>query len=135
MKIFREIQKIEPLADGTIKAFGYASAPVRDAHGEIVTAEAMRNAIDDYMRWPAVREMHDATKAAGVGLEISLDDDDRTQFVAHIVDEQAIKKVKAGVLRGFSIGGKILRRNPKRCWRSLSTVSTVSESRRLPSKT
>ena len=113
MRIFREIQKIEPLDDGSIRAYGYASAPVRDAHGEIVTADAMRNAIDDYMRFPAVREMHDANKAAGTGLEISLDDNDQTQFVAHIVDEQAVKKVKAGVYRGFSIGGKIKRRNPQ----------------------
>lgn len=113
MKFFRQIQKIEPLADGTIKAYGYASAPVRDAHGEIVTAQAMANAIDEYMRFPAVREMHDASKAAGRALEISLDDNDRTAFVAHVVDPIAVQKVKAGVYSGFSIGGKIKRRNPQ----------------------
>ena len=101
-----EIQKIEPLEDGTIRAYGYASAPVRDAHGEIVTAAAMSAAIDDYMRFPSVREMHDATKAAGRCLEINLDDNDRTAFIAHVVDPIAVKKVKAGVYNGFSIGGQ-----------------------------
>jgi hypothetical protein len=113
MKIFSEIQRIDPLEDGTIKAYGYASAPIRDGHGEIVTAQAMANAIDDYMRFPAVREMHDATKAAGRCLEINLDDNDRTAFMAHIVDPIAVQKVKAGVYNGFSIGGRIKRRNPQ----------------------
>src|SRR5580765_5161128 len=113
MRFFSEIQKIDPLQDGTVKAYGYASAPVRDSHGEIVTAAAMAGAIDDYMRFPAVREMHDATKAAGRCLEISIDDKDRTAFVAHIVDPIAVKKVKAGVYNGLSIGGRIKRRNPQ----------------------
>jgi phage head maturation protease len=113
MKFFSEFQKIEPLQDGTIKAYGFASAPVRDNHGEIVTAQAMSKAIADYMRFPAVREMHDATKAAGRCLEISLDDNERTVFVAHVVDPIAVKKVKAGVYSGFSIGGRIKRRNPQ----------------------
>ena len=112
MRFFREIQKIEPLQDGTIKAYGFASAPVRDAHGEIVTAQAMSKAIADYMRFPAVREMHDATKAAGRCLEISLDDNERTAFVAHIVDPIAVKKVRNGVYSGFSIGGRVKQRNP-----------------------
>jgi phage head maturation protease len=111
MQIFREIQRIEPLQDGTIKAYGFASAPVRDNHGEIVTAQAMSRAIADYMRFPAVREMHDATKAAGRCLEISLDENDRTAFIAHVVDPLAVQKVKAGVYSGFSIGGRIKRRN------------------------
>jgi hypothetical protein len=113
MKIFREIQKIEPLQDGTIKAYGYASAPVRDSHGEVVTAAAMASAIEDYMRFPAVREMHDATKAAGRCLEINLDDNERTAFIAHVVDPIAVQKVKAGVYNGFSIGGRIKKRNPQ----------------------
>jgi phage head maturation protease/phage shock protein A len=113
MRFFSEIQKIEPLQDGTVKAYGYASAPVRDSHGEIVTAAAMSKAIDEYMRFPAVRAMHRSDNAAGRCLEISLDDNERTAFVAHIVDDDAVKKVKAGVYRGFSIGGRIKKRNPQ----------------------
>lgn len=111
MYIYNRISKVEDKPDGTIKVYGYASAPVRDAHGEVVTAEAMRNAVEDYMKFPAVREMHNADKAAGRGLEITFDDDDRSVFVAHVVDSEAIKKVKAGVYSGFSIGGKIKKRN------------------------
>lgn len=111
MYIYNRIAKVEDKPDGTIKVYGYASAPVRDAHGEIVSAEAMRNAVEDYMRFPAVREMHDANKAAGRGLEITFDDDDRSMFVAHVVDSEAIKKVKAGVYSGFSIGGRVKKRN------------------------
>lgn len=111
MYIFNEISKVEDKPDGTIKVYGYASAPVRDAHGEIVTAEAMRNAVADYMKYPAVREMHNSDKAAGRGLEITFDDNDRSVFVAHVVDSEAIRKVKAGVYSGFSIGGKIKKRN------------------------
>lgn len=111
MLLYNKIAKVEEKSDGTIKVFGYASAPVRDSHGEVVTAEAMRNAVAEYMKFPAVREMHDANKAAGRGLEITFDDDDRSMFVAHVVDSEAIKKVKAGVYSGFSIGGRIRKRN------------------------
>jgi phage head maturation protease len=111
MQFFAEIRKTEPQADGTIKVFGVASAPVRDAHGEIVTADAMTKAIADYMKFPAVREMHDTTKAAGRGIEISVDGDGQTQFVAHVVDPIAVQKVKHGVYPGFSIGGRVKKRN------------------------
>jgi hypothetical protein len=73
----------------------------------------MASAIEDYMRFPAVREMHDATKAAGRCLEINLDDSERTAFIAHVVDPIAVQKVKAGVYNGFSIGGRIKKRNPQ----------------------
>lgn len=111
MKFYSKIAKVNDNPDGTIRVYGYASAPVRDAHGEVVTAEAMKMAVDDYMKFPAVREMHDATKAAGRGLEITFDEDDRACFVAHIVDSEAIKKVKAGVYPGFSIGGRVKKRS------------------------
>lgn len=113
MQIFSEIRKIEPLEDGSVRAYGYASAPVRDSHGEIVTSQAMAKAIEEYMRFPAVRAMHRSDNAAGRCLEINIDDDERTAFVAHIVDDDAVKKVKAGVYRGFSIGGRIKKRNPQ----------------------
>jgi hypothetical protein len=110
MQFFAEFKKAEPQADGTLMVYGVASAPVRDAHGEIVTKEAMAGAIEDYMKFPAVREMHDA-KAAGTGMEISQDDEGRTVFVAKIVDKDAIDKIRHRVYRGYSIGGRVKQRN------------------------
>lgn len=107
MKLYGEISKTEELDDGTIKVWGYASAESVDADGEIIKADAMKAAIPDYMKFGAVREMHQA-KAAGTAIEIDVKDDGRTWFGAHVVDSEAVKKVKAKVYKGFSIGGKIL---------------------------
>ena len=52
-----------------------------------------------------LREMHQL-KAAGCGKGIEFNDDEKTIHVtAHVVDESAVKKVKAGVYIGFSQGG------------------------------
>ena len=105
IKLYAEIGKSEELSDGTIKVWGYASTNTVDADGETVTADAMKAALPDYMKFGAVREMHDSKKAAGTAIEASVGDDGRTFFGAHIVDAEAVKKVKAGVYKGFSIGG------------------------------
>ena len=62
------------------------------------------------MKFGAVREMHQA-KAAGTAIEANVEDDGRTYFGAHVVDSEAVKKVKAGVYKGFSIGGKVTARD------------------------
>jgi hypothetical protein len=51
--------------------------------------------------------------AAGTALEVNVDDDGFTRLTAHIVDPIAVAKVKAGVYKGLSIGGKVLQRDPK----------------------
>jgi hypothetical protein len=51
--------------------------------------------------------------AAGTALTCHVDDDGNTNLAAHIVDPVAVKKVQAGVYKGFSIGGKVLKRDPK----------------------
>lgn len=115
MKLFGLIEKVEPLDDGTIKIHGIASTESVDDQGETVKAEAMRAAIPDYMRFPAVREMHQL-QAAGTALEADVGTDNVTRIVAHIVDPVAVSKVKNQVYRGFSIGGRVTKReagNPK----------------------
>lgn len=111
-KIFGTLDatKTEELDDGTIKVYGYASSEAVDSDGETITAEAMKAAIPDYMKFGAVREMHQP-KAAGTAIEISVQDDGRTWFGAHVVDAEAVKKVKSGVYKGFSIGGKVTERD------------------------
>ena len=109
-KLYGEIAKVEDQDDGTIIVEGYASAETVDADGETITADAMKAALPDYMKFANIREMHQP-KAAGVALSATTEEDGRTKLSAHIVDEQAVKKVKAGVYKGFSIGGRVTDRD------------------------
>lgn len=109
-KIYGEISKTEELDDGTIVVTGIASTPAQDSDGETITAEAMKAALPDYMKFGAVREMHQP-KAAGTALKAEVNEDGQTILHAHIVDAEAIKKVKSSVYKGFSIGGKVLNRD------------------------
>jgi hypothetical protein len=99
-RIYAEISKVEPQDDGTIKVWGYASSGAVDSDGETITPEAMKAALPDYMKFGAVREMHQP-KAAGTAIEASVQDDGRTFFGAHVVDSEAVKKVNANVYKGF----------------------------------
>ena len=111
MRLFGELTKIEDQPDGTLKVFGVASTGARDDAGEIVLPAAMKAALPDYARYPALREMHQPT-AAGRTLEASVDEDGATRIVAHVVDPVAIAKVKSRTYAGFSIGGRVLARDP-----------------------
>ncbi|ENX3351638.1 caudovirus prohead protease [Neisseria gonorrhoeae] len=109
-KLYAQIAKTEAQDDGTVKVWGYASSEAVDSDGEVVAAEAMKAAIPDYMKFGAVREMH-GSNAAGTAIEINVEDDGRTFFGAHIVDPVAVTKVKTGVYKGFSIGGRVTARD------------------------
>lgn len=109
-RMFAPIEKTEEQDDGTIKVWGYASAPTEDSDGEIITADAMKAALPDYLKFGAVREMHGKT-AAGTAIEAEVQDDGRTWFGAHVVDTEACKKVRANVYKGFSIGGRVTARD------------------------
>lgn len=109
-KLYAEIAKMEAQDDGTVKVWGYASSEAVDSDGEVITAQAMKAAIPDYMKFGAVREMH-GSNAAGTAIEINVEDDGRTFFGAHIVDPVAVTKVKKGVYKGFSIGGGVTSRD------------------------
>lgn len=110
-RLYAEIAKTEAQEDGTIKVYGYASSGAEDSDGETITSDAMKTALPDYMKFGAVREMHDAKKAAGTAIEAEVQEDGRTWFGAHVVDPIAVKKVEAGVYKGFSIGGKVVKRD------------------------
>ena len=115
MRLYGAIQKIEPQDDGTVRVYGIATSEAVDEQGEIVRADAIRAAIPDYMRFPALREMHQLS-AAGSTLEAEVCEDGTTRIVAHVVDPVAVAKVRNQVYRGFSIGGRVTQReagNPK----------------------
>jgi hypothetical protein len=111
VSLYGQIQKVLDQDDGTIMVHGIASTEQVDSTGEIVLADAMRAALPNYMIFPALREMH-GLSAAGTTIEAQVDDEGITRIVAHVVDEGAIKKVKSKTYRGFSIGGKVTKRNP-----------------------
>lgn len=108
--LFGELSKVEEKDDGTIIVKGVASTESIDSEGEIVTADAMRKAIPDYMRFGAVREMH-GDSAAGTAISIGVNDDGVTEFEAHIVDPVAVKKCLTSVYKGFSVGVRKMMRD------------------------
>ncbi|HVH76756.1 MAG TPA: DUF6582 domain-containing protein [Stellaceae bacterium] len=90
--------------------WGYASTEALDEQGEIVRHDALAAALDDYMKFANIREMHQPS-AVGVAEEAALDDKG-LYVAARVVDERAWEKVAAGVYKGFSIGGKVKARDP-----------------------
>lgn len=100
-KVFLPIAKVDKEKQ-TVS--GYASTPTKDGDGEIVTLDAIRGALPDYMAWGNIREMH-KLNAVGVAQEANIDT--KGLFLtAKIVDKAAWEKCLAGVYKGFSIGGR-----------------------------
>ena len=97
---------------------GYANSEDPDNEGDLITTQAISKALPDFMKWGAVREMHEPS-AVGTVLKAELIDGDveiegetyhnPLHIVARIVDRDAWEKVKAGVYKGFSIGGHALK--------------------------
>jgi hypothetical protein len=110
-KLYGEFNKVTDNEDGTLTVSGVASSESVDSDGETITAEAMKAAIPDYMAFGAVREMH-TSWAAGTALKCEVDAENRTQFECLVVDGEAIKKVQTGVYKGFSIGGRVTKKDP-----------------------
>jgi hypothetical protein len=112
MRFYGELKKVEEQDDGSICIYGVASTGARDDAGEIVTPDAMKAALPGYLAFGAIREMHQPS-AAGTALSCFVDENGDTCLAAHIVDPLAVTKVKTGVYKGLSIGGKVLQRDPK----------------------
>src|ERR1700753_2186393 len=111
MRLYGEITKVEPQDDGAIKVSGVASTGAVDDADERVSPEAMKAALPAYMRFGALREMH-GLSAAGATLKAEVGEEGATRIEALVVDPVAVKKVQLGVYKGFSIGGRVLARDP-----------------------
>lgn len=107
MRIFVPLAKFD---EEQRLAIGYASTPALDSQGEIVKREAVEAALPDYMRFANVREMH-RPSAVGVAQEAGVDARG-LRIAAKVVDDDAWEKVKQGVYKGFSIGGRVTARDP-----------------------
>lgn len=102
-KYYAEINKVD--ADQRL-VYGYASTEALDSQGEVVKVDAIKDALDDYMKFANIREMHQPS-AVGIA-EFAKADDKGLYLCAKVVDDGAWDKVKAGVYKGFSIGGRAL---------------------------
>ena len=90
--------------------WGYASTEAEDSEGERVKREALADALDDYMRFANIREMHQPS-AVGIAQEAAIDEHG-LYIAAKSVDGDAWAKVIEGVYKGFSIGGRVTARDP-----------------------
>lgn len=108
MKIFAPITKRD---DDQRLVYGYASTESRDNQGEIIKAEAIKEALTDYMTFANIREMHQP-KAAGICESAELNEKG-LYICAKIVDDDAWEKVKTGVYKGFSVGGQSISKADK----------------------
>jgi HK97 family phage prohead protease len=88
---------------------GYASTDAVDEAGEVILKSAIEEALADYMKFANIREMHEAS-AVGVAVEANMDAKG-LYIVAKVVDRDAWEKVEHGVYKGFSIGGKVIKRS------------------------
>lgn len=105
-QVWLPFTKVARQPDGSILVHSVINDEVVDDQGEQVAYEAVKAASDDYMKWAAVREMH---QPSAVGSMVSLTHDDLTKMtegVMRIVDTDAIAKVEAGIYKGTSLGGR-----------------------------
>jgi phage head maturation protease len=107
MQRFVPFSKID---DEKRTVYGLASDETLDADDEIIDYEATKKAVQEWAEWRNIREMH-GNSAVGVADEIYLDDEQRALHIAaRVVDDAAWEKCKEGVYKGFSIGGKVLKK-------------------------
>jgi HK97 family phage prohead protease len=107
MHLYGTIAKVD--AEQRVVA-GYASTENVDSQGEVILLSALESALDDYLEFPTVRQMH---QLDAVGKTVEATIDEKGLYIsAKIVDDMAWKKVTTGVFRGFSVGGKVLSRDP-----------------------
>jgi hypothetical protein len=116
---FIPFSKVEEEKDGTLLVHGLATAEVPDLDSEVMDYETTKPHVkalaEKFLKATSttgvelsmfpLREMH-AAIAAGSGRSIEFDDAAKTICVsAHVVDVGSCKKVLAGTLIGYSIGG------------------------------
>jgi phage head maturation protease len=120
MRFYAPIAKVDAVER---MVWGYASTEAEDDQGEVITRDALAAALDDYLQFANIREMHQMS-AVGVAEEAGVDD--RGLYVgARIVDPRAWDKVTSGVYKGFSVGGKVKSRDPRD--RNVITAISLTE--------
>lgn len=103
---FVDIKKID---DDQRMVYGWASTGDLDKDGEIIEPAAFEKSLPDYLKFPTIREMHQP-KPIGITKETRMEKNRGLFIAAKIVDSEAWMKVKEGVYRAFSIGGRVKNR-------------------------
>jgi hypothetical protein len=99
------IEKSDKQPDGTLMVYGKATDDSVDIDQQICDAAWLDRAMPAWFKTGGnIREQHSSI-AAGVAKEYEAKADGH-YIMAHVVDPVSVKKVDAGVLRGFSIGIK-----------------------------
>jgi phage head maturation protease len=107
MRFYAPIAKVDAVER---MVWGYASTDAEDDQGEIITRDALAEALAGYLKFANIREMHQMS-AVGIAEEAGIDD--KGLYVgARIVDPRAWDKVTSGVYKGFSVGGRVTSRDP-----------------------
>lgn len=100
---YAEITKSEKHDDGTISVYGKATDDTLDVDLQICDPAWLSKAMPDwFVEGGNIREQHSSI-AAGVATDY-VEKSDGHYITAHVVDPTSVKKVEAGVLKGFSIG-------------------------------
>lgn len=100
---YASILKSEKQADGTLKVYGKATDDSIDIDQQICDETWLKNAMPAWFESGGnVREQH-SNIAAGVATDYESKADGH-YITALVVDPVSVKKVEAGVLKGFSIG-------------------------------
>lgn len=104
-ELFRSFE-ISRLDDEARMVYGIVSTDAVASDGYIVTKQAILDAWPEYMQFGNVREMHQEI-AAGVVRESEMTEAGMSVGV-YVAEDSTWQKVKAGVLKAFSIRGPIL---------------------------
>ena len=100
---YAAITKSEKQEDGTLLVYGKATDDSIDSDNQICDMTWLEKAMPEWFKSGGnIREQH-SNIAAGVAKELD-SKADGFYINAHVVDAQSVKKVEAGVLKGFSIG-------------------------------
>ena len=104
-RFFAPFTKIARQPDGSLLVHAILNDETVDDQGEIVDYAGGKAALDDFMKWANVREMH---QPSAVGLVEALVHDDEakaSEAILRVVDPVAVTKVETGVYKGTSLGG------------------------------
>lgn len=100
---YATILKSEKQEDGTLKVYGKATDDSVDIDQQICDETWLQEAMPQWFQTGGnIREQH-SNIAAGVATDYELKSDGH-YITANVVDPVSVKKVEAGVLKGFSIG-------------------------------
>ena len=100
--VYSEIFKMDEQPDGTLMVHGKATDDTIDSDAQICDPEWLKSAMPEWFKFGNIREQHSSI-AAGVAVEHQVKGAEHF-ITAHVVDAGSVAKVKAGVLKGFSIG-------------------------------